>query len=222
MPSAYPCPSANPVSCIPRMPSQLATTKKNDYSEQTTRTSLNGVTPTRRLHTFCPNLHGYNAIDTRLPCGNAVCPSTAVNCGHPDRVQVLRRHTWASIACGDHSAPRRHGGRHTTDAWHWRGQDYDSTQYRRHSGQYPNRASTSSATRGREPRPITHRRGTPVGVSIPKLLLGAQNTVDSGLASRSARADNRYALRVTLPTHYSSPRTKCNSCCIGNASPNTN
>ena len=40
----------------PLHPSQLATTKKNDYSEQTTRTSLNGVTPTRRLHTFCPNL----------------------------------------------------------------------------------------------------------------------------------------------------------------------
>ena len=46
MPSAYPYPSANPVLCIPRMPSQLATTKKNGYSEQTTRTSLNGVTPT--------------------------------------------------------------------------------------------------------------------------------------------------------------------------------
>ena len=29
----YPYPSANPVICIPRMPSQLATTKKNDYYE---------------------------------------------------------------------------------------------------------------------------------------------------------------------------------------------
>ena len=46
MPSDYPYPSANPVLCIPRMPSQLATTKKNAYSQQTTRTSLNGITPT--------------------------------------------------------------------------------------------------------------------------------------------------------------------------------
>ena len=45
MPSAYPYPSANPVLCIPRMPSQLATTKKNGYSEQITRMSLSGSRP---------------------------------------------------------------------------------------------------------------------------------------------------------------------------------